>query len=179
MVIHRTVLYGTTAEPLPEKDETTGHTHKWKVYLRGARGEDISVYISRVLFKLHPTYDPPVRLVKTPPFEVEETGWGEFDIDIKVFFRDPKEKPVEFHHPMKLFHSVETPQNSKDPVISDQVNVITFTNPSKHFMALLQTLSVSSSRDSSNMVETGTCSIPSVRSGISSLVSHHRVFVVH
>ena len=29
-----------------------------------------------------------------PPYEVSETGWGEFEIVIKVFFMDSSEKPV-------------------------------------------------------------------------------------
>ena len=29
-----------------------------------------------------------------PPYEVNETGWGEFEIQIKVYFMDPIERPV-------------------------------------------------------------------------------------
>jgi YEATS domain-containing protein 4 len=29
-----------------------------------------------------------------PPYEVNETGWGEFEIQIKVYFMDPVERPV-------------------------------------------------------------------------------------
>ena len=29
-----------------------------------------------------------------PPYEISETGWGEFEVVIKVFFVDPTEKPV-------------------------------------------------------------------------------------
>ena len=29
-----------------------------------------------------------------PPYEVSETGWGEFEVVIKVFFLDSSEKPV-------------------------------------------------------------------------------------
>ena len=28
------------------------------------------------------------------PYEVSETGWGEFEIVIKIHFHDPNEKPV-------------------------------------------------------------------------------------
>ena len=29
-----------------------------------------------------------------PPYEVRETGWGEFEIQIKIYFQDSLEKPV-------------------------------------------------------------------------------------
>ena len=29
-----------------------------------------------------------------PPYEVKETGWGEFEIQIKIYFQDSSEKPV-------------------------------------------------------------------------------------
>lgn len=28
------------------------------------------------------------------PYEVSETGWGEFEIVIKIYFQDPNERPV-------------------------------------------------------------------------------------
>ena len=33
-------------------------------------------------------------VLTSPPFEVHETGWGEFEIQIKIFFTDTTEKPV-------------------------------------------------------------------------------------
>jgi len=35
-----------------------------------------------------------VAAVDKPPYEVSKSGWGEFDIQIKIFFVDPAEKPV-------------------------------------------------------------------------------------
>ena len=29
-----------------------------------------------------------------PPYEINETGWGEFEIVIKIYFMDSSEKPV-------------------------------------------------------------------------------------
>lgn len=34
-------------------------------------------------------------LVK-PPYEVTETGWGEFEVVIKIYFNDPNERPVKY-----------------------------------------------------------------------------------
>ena len=33
-------------------------------------------------------------VVSKPPYEVTETGWGEFEIVIKIYFNDPNERPV-------------------------------------------------------------------------------------
>lgn len=35
-------------------------------------------------------------MVEKPPFEVSETGWGEFEVQMKIYFIDPAEKPVFF-----------------------------------------------------------------------------------
>lgn len=39
---------------------------------------------SQVTFQLHPSFKDPVRRVEQPPYELTETGWGEFDISIVV-----------------------------------------------------------------------------------------------
>ena len=33
------------------------------------------------------------RVCSKPPYEVKETGWGEFEIQIRIYFHDPAEKP--------------------------------------------------------------------------------------
>ena len=39
------------------------------------------------------------RVVSKPPYEVKETGWGEFEIQIKIYFNDLNEKPgTHFEH---------------------------------------------------------------------------------
>jgi hypothetical protein len=35
-----------------------------------------------------------IAVVTKPPYEVTETGWGEFEIVIKIYFNDPNEKSV-------------------------------------------------------------------------------------
>lgn len=34
------------------------------------------------------------KVLNKPPYEISETGWGEFEITVKIFFVDPNEKPV-------------------------------------------------------------------------------------
>lgn len=40
--------------------------------------------LDKVIYSLHPTFANPMRTIKSPPFRVEEQGWGEFDIPISV-----------------------------------------------------------------------------------------------
>lgn len=64
----------------------------------------MSAYVKKVQFKLHESYTNQTRIVTKPPYEVTETGWGEFEIIIKIFFHCPNEKPVsEFASHCKLF----------------------------------------------------------------------------
>jgi len=54
----------------------------------------MSTYVKKVHFKLHESYNNPNRIVTKPPYELTETGWGEFEIVIKIYFHDPNERPV-------------------------------------------------------------------------------------
>lgn len=56
--------------------------------------EDMSNYVKKVHFKLHESYANPNRIVTKPPYEITETGWGEFEIVIKIYFHDSNERPV-------------------------------------------------------------------------------------
>ena len=54
-------------------------------------------------FKLHETYANSLRTVESPPFEVTETGWGEFEVQIKLYFvPEAAEKPQTLWHFLKL-----------------------------------------------------------------------------
>ena len=40
----------------------------------------------QVVFQLHPSFDNPTREYMHPPYEITETGWGEFEIAVIVNF---------------------------------------------------------------------------------------------
>jgi YEATS domain-containing protein 4 len=105
--VYRPFVYGTEAIPFDPanrpKDAPPDHTHRWKVFVRGVNNEDISHWLRRVQFKLHDTYANSVRMIESAPFEVEETGWGEFEIAIKFYFApESNEKPQQVWHALKL-----------------------------------------------------------------------------
>ncbi|KAA0191178.1 hypothetical protein HAZT_HAZT006771 [Hyalella azteca] len=103
--IMKPIVYGNIARYFGKKREEDGHTHEWTVYLKPYLNEDMSTYVKKVQFKLHDSYANQTRVVTRPPYEVTETGWGEFEIVIKIHFQDPNERPVTIYHILKLFQS--------------------------------------------------------------------------
>lgn len=142
-----------------------------------------SYFIKKVTFKLHDTYAHPLRskapprsrscsneltvlisrlvaAIERPPFEVTETGWGEFDIVIKIFFvGEAAEKPITFAHHLKLHPWLpavpplpadhdpangelpvpepNTPALVLSPVHSWQYEEVVFVEPTEAFYTLL------------------------------------------
>lgn len=99
--------------------------------------------------------------IEKPPFEVTETGWGEFDIIVKIFFvAESAEKPMTFTHHLKLHPwpvdftqkptilpapvvegadpaNPEIPQPILSPVHSWQYEEVVFGEPTETFYSIL------------------------------------------
>ncbi|KAL5490925.1 hypothetical protein EMCRGX_G016128 [Ephydatia muelleri] len=114
------IVYGNTAKYFGKKREEDGHTHSWTSYLRPFKNEDLSTFIKKVQFKLHESYTNPV----------SETGWGEFEVVIKIFFVDSTEKPLTIYHMLKLFQNDPAMIAGKKNVVSEHYDEIVFTDPS-------------------------------------------------
>ena len=71
------------------------------------------------------------------PFEINLTGWGEFDIGVKIYFVDPAEKPVEMVHTLKLYPDQNAPQSTKKPVLNERYDEIVFFEPTESFAYIL------------------------------------------
>lgn len=139
VTIVKPIVYGNVAWYLGKKREEDGHTHQWTVYLRSYDNEDMSVYVRRVQFKLHDSYAEPTRVYTSPPYSITETGWGEFEIAIKIFFVDSNERPVTVYHFLKLFDR-EKDGNVKmttQPVNSEFYDELVFMDPSFKMYRLL------------------------------------------
>lgn len=117
------------------------HTHLWTIFVRGPQNEDISYLIKKVVFKLHDTYPNATRTVEAPPFELTETGWGEFEINVKIHFVDEaNEKMVSFYHHLRLhpYHNVKAePQAPNDEISSIYYDELVFNEPNEDFFKIL------------------------------------------
>ena len=66
--IKKKLIIGNVSKWIQVSERDDGATHKWMVYVRGSKEEpDISPFVSKVIFFLHPTYAPhdvvPVRYI--------------------------------------------------------------------------------------------------------------------
>lgn len=72
--------------------------YNWAVYLKGhpASLKDIS----HVVYTLHPTFkqrEQKVTYTQSNIFRYCATGWGEFDLGVKIFFKDKRIKTQTYH----------------------------------------------------------------------------------
>ncbi|KAK8933075.1 hypothetical protein H634G_07314 [Metarhizium anisopliae BRIP 53293] len=109
--VRRPFIVGTTAMPFSETNPKPpgtpdNHTHSWQVFVKGLEDTDITYWLRRVQFKLHESIPNYVRMIEGEqgkPFVVNETGWGEFDITIKLYYvNDSGEKPQTMYHYLRL-----------------------------------------------------------------------------
>ncbi|KAJ0964167.1 hypothetical protein J5N97_029289 [Dioscorea zingiberensis] len=133
------IVYGTISFWLGKK-ASEYQSHKWTVYVRGATNEDLSVIIKRAVFQLHPSFNNPTRVVESPPFELSESGWGEFEIAISLFFHnDVCDKQLDLYHQLKLYPEDDTgPQTTKKPVVVETYDEIVFSEPTEAFFLRVQ-----------------------------------------
>ncbi|XP_055691591.1 YEATS domain-containing protein 4 [Lutzomyia longipalpis] len=148
LTIVKPIVYGNVARSFGKKREEDGHTHQWNVYVKPYFNEDMSIYVKKIHFKLHESYANPSRILTKPPYEVTETGWGEFEVVIKIYFHDPTERPVTLYHILKLFQSpiVEgevSSIDSKKGLVSESYEEIVFQEPTQlmqHYLTNVQSL---------------------------------------
>ena len=94
--------------------------------------EDLSPLVKKVVFQLHHSFQEPVREILQQPFELTETGWGEFEITATVHFVDEaKEEPFTLAHGLKLFHTDDQPLTTKKPVVSETYEELVFSEPTE------------------------------------------------
>ncbi len=143
-------VYGSIAYYMGKKADSYA-SHKWSLFIRGPNFEDMSSFVSRVVFTLHPSFAIPIREIMEPPYQVSEYGWGEFEAGIRIFFRDPNEQPIDLIHQIRLYPPASDPtitiavepQNPKIPVVAELYDEVVFTSPTETFKRLLMMYSVS------------------------------------
>ncbi|KAH9607250.1 hypothetical protein KSS87_022159 [Heliosperma pusillum] len=95
---------------------------------------------STVVFQLHPSFNNPVRVIESPPFELSECGWGEFEIAISLYFHaDVCEKKLDLFHQLKLYPKEDAgPQSTKRPVVMESYDEVVFPDPTETFLSRVQ-----------------------------------------
>ncbi|CAJ0586726.1 unnamed protein product, partial [Mesorhabditis spiculigera] len=157
-VTTKAIVYGNTAEAFGYKRylfdfeadlnprETDGHTHAWTVFVKPYENEDMSVYVRKVQFKLHESYENAVRTIDHPPFEVTETGWGEFEVQIRIYFVDQNEKPVTAFHYLRLFQPVFNAGAGRSVVAAEFYDELVFKDPTPMMQRALTSTSAKKER---------------------------------
>jgi len=83
-------------------------------------------------------------VIDHPPFEVTESGWGEFEIHMQIYVHDCNEKPIEVSHILKLYPDGDQSQqlNPSKPVVAERYDEIVFNDPSDALRARLEASSI-------------------------------------
>ena len=68
-------VYGSIAYWMGKKADDFA-THKWTLYVRGPNMEDMSSFISKVVFTLHPSFSAPIRGILAPNIVWKEMRWS-------------------------------------------------------------------------------------------------------
>lgn len=131
------IVLGTVAVSLGKK-ATDNATHSWTVYVRSPKEENLGAVLKKVTFKLHESFTNPFRDVKAAPFELQEVGWGEFDLLIELHFHDDvHEPPVELLHSLRLGLDVHgNPQ--RRPYVHEAYEEIVFWEPTGELVNRVQ-----------------------------------------
>ncbi|PAV66777.1 hypothetical protein WR25_10502 [Diploscapter pachys] len=96
---------------LLDTPDVNGMTHRWTVFVRpicasGCKSFPDRGLIRKVEFDLHETFPNPHRIIKEPPFEVTECGFGSFSLPVTVHFNTPGPK-ASFKTQYELILSME------------------------------------------------------------------------
>lgn len=80
-------------------------------------------------------------MVESPPFEVTETGWGEFEVQMKLYFvPEANEKAQTLWHALKLHPyagDIEGQKERRDPIVSQNYEEVIFSEPVEPFYEVL------------------------------------------
>ncbi|KAJ9083101.1 transcription factor TFIIF complex subunit Tfg3, variant 2 [Entomophthora muscae] len=101
--VEKRIVVTTRSKMLPEKNrETNTPMYSWRVSIsaldaKGKYQENLP-FISHVEFKLHETFPKPRHFVHSAPFQIQERGWGSFDMFITLHFVDSAHKPHTIAH---------------------------------------------------------------------------------
>jgi hypothetical protein len=121
LIIEKTVTIGHLARRLAKATEQK--THHWELFLYSPTGEDLSKWITKVVFHLHPSFVPAERVTDREPYRTQDDGWGEFEATVELF---PK-AAIPFGLTWQI--SFPAPNSKKGALIERRHQLIVFRNP--------------------------------------------------
>ncbi|KAI9756821.1 MAG: hypothetical protein M1815_002804 [Lichina confinis] len=128
--VKRTVKLVTEQNVIDKPSEVEGFPMRsWsiRVYLLDESGKEVpATLFEKATYKLHPSFKNPVQVVKSPPFQIREEGWGEFDMQIVLTAVD-KGGDQTVDHDLNF-------QNER----YESRHVLTFKNPKPAFLQSLK-----------------------------------------
>jgi transcription initiation factor IIF auxiliary subunit len=139
------IVFGTISQTI-QKDKNTAPpadsraTHRWTCFVRSPDGSCLSPFLKSVVFVLHNSFTNHRRVVTQPPYCVTEVGWGEFEIQIELHYKDEaEEQPTHLNHFLRLFLDVvvKNEKITKKPVLAEQMEELIFVNPTTTFYQIL------------------------------------------
>mmetsp|Transcript_9508 Transcript_9508/g.8373 ORF Transcript_9508/g.8373 Transcript_9508/m.8373 type:complete len:201 (+) Transcript_9508:107-709(+) len=75
------------------------NNHEWAAFVEFTDPELTKRFVSKVEFKLHPTFHPPKVTVNKMPFQIKRIGWGSFEIKFTITWRQwMKKEPTKYTH---------------------------------------------------------------------------------
>jgi transcription initiation factor IIF auxiliary subunit len=80
--------------------------YDWTVFIVAEKA--VLSRIQTVEYTLHPTFTDPVLEGTGPRFSLTSNGWGEFNIKVKIIFKDKKKPPTVMNYWLKLFAKSKT-----------------------------------------------------------------------
>jgi len=95
----RMLEIGNTFEDI-NKEVQNHNFYDWTFYLKSADGSSCD-FIKKLEIALHETFLPSKVTLTYEPFEITKTGWGEFDINVTLYFYG-KKQPILFKHHLNL-----------------------------------------------------------------------------
>lgn len=145
--ITRNFIIGNSAVSLPHPsypNPPEGHTKGWRVYVRPlANGPDITAWLKKVQFKLHHTYADASRTIEAPgPFEIQETGYGEFGVEIRLYFAGESGEKAQYREhylvlgPYGPAEQMER-QERENAVVAERVESVEFNEPTQELFRSL------------------------------------------
>ncbi|KAF2265075.1 yeats-domain-containing protein [Lojkania enalia] len=142
--ISRNIIIGSEAINLPPVGDPTrpknipdDHTKRWTVYVRQPPGDpSLTTWLNKVQFKIFSTYDNPLRTCENPPFEVTETGWGGFTVDVRLHFQPASGEKAQYRqHFLQLEkygdEKMQARQEAEGVVRSEFLEVVQFNEPTE------------------------------------------------